>query len=336
MDAILVANKAIGPGEPVFIVAEAGLNHNGDPRLARQLVEKAAECGADAVKFQTYRTAELFPPDHPDYAAFERAEFNRGVYESLMDAAAERGIALLSTPFDEASADLLDDLGVPAFKIGSGEVTHHAFLRHIAAKGKPVILSTGMSAMDEIDDAVDALEAGGCKQLALLHCVSAYPCPLGEANLAAIRELVERFGVPAGYSDHTEGNLACVAAAALGARIVEKHFTLSRHLPGWDHFFSHDPDRFKTLVEEIRSVEAALGKGTKGVRGVEESIHPYARRAVYAAKAIRKGEALVRESLAVRRPLGPLPAERLDAVLGKPCARDIAAGEALRPEDGGA
>ncbi|MEW6235166.1 MAG: N-acetylneuraminate synthase family protein [Candidatus Omnitrophota bacterium] len=333
MDPFAISGKTIGEDQPCFIVAEGGLNHNGDPDLAVRLIEVASAVGADAIKFQTYTPHELFPPDHPEFAKFQKTVFDKKTYLRLQDTAKSKKIILLSTPFDEASADLLDEIGVPAFKIGSGEVTHLNLLRHIAAKGKPIILSTGMSTLNELDAAIAALCETGEAPLCLLHCVSSYPCPLEKANVRAIETLRERYGRLVGYSDHTTSDLAALAAISLKACIIEKHFTLSHHLPGWDHFFSYDPHQFEHFIHSIRQLESALGGKEKKVFDHEEPIRAIARRAIYARVPLKAGQAISRESVIVRRPEGPLSADALDWILGKTLLHDVAEGAPLRRED---
>lgn len=331
---MIIAGKEIAEGRPCFVIAEAGLNHNGDAEIAERLIECAAECGADAVKFQTYHAAELFPPDHPEYEKFRRMEFSLETYRRLATVARERDIILLSTPFDESSSDLLDEFGAPAIKVGSGELTHLDFLDYLSRKNKPIILSTGMSTLDRIDAAVRVIrDRPNAPDLALLHCVSAYPCPIEDANVRNLLLLRERYGLPVGYSDHTVSDHAPLAAVALGACVIEKHFTLSRHLPGWDHFFSYPPEALKTLIESIRLVETALGVSEKSIRALEENIEAIARRAIYARRDIEAGETFSRDNLVVRRPAGPMGAERFASLLGKRAARNIAAEDALNEED---
>jgi len=333
MDHFTIDGKTIGENQPCFLIAEGGLNHNGDPDLAVRMIEVAAAIGADAIKFQTYTPNELFPPDHPEFAKFQKTVFDKKTYMRLQETAKSNKIILLSTPFDEASADLLEEIGVPAFKIGSGEVTHLNLLRYIAAKGKPIILSTGMSTLEELDAAVSAVSESGSAPLCLLHCISAYPCPLEKANVRAIEILRERYGRLAGYSDHTTSDLAALAAVSLKACIVEKHFTLSHHLPGWDHFFSYDPHQFEHFIHSIRQTESALGGKEKKVFDQEEPIRAIARRAIYARISLKAGQKISRESVIVRRPEGPLSAGALDWLLGKTLLQDIAEGAPLRRED---
>lgn len=333
MTEIVLKQKVIGDHQPCFIIAEAGLNHNGDPNLAHQLIDAASGCGADAIKFQTYKTEELFPPDHPDYQKFQQTEFTDEIYHSLKTHAEEKGLVFLSTPFDEGSLALLEELNVEAIKIGSGEVTHLAFLKRVSQAKKPVILSTGMSTVPEIQAAIHALLGQGCSQLALLHCVSAYPCPADKANIRMVSFLKKHFTLLTGYSDHTTSDTAAMSAVALGACIIEKHFTLDHELPGWDHFFSYNPSQFKTMVQSIRETEAVLGSCTKTVEAVEEAIHKIARRSIYARRDIYAGEIIEEHNLVIRRPVGPLQADQIDAVIGKRAVKDIPAESALRLED---
>jgi N,N'-diacetyllegionaminate synthase len=330
MSSIVIGTKTIGPGHPCFIIAEGGLNHNGSEDLAIALMEKAAACGADAVKFQTYTPEELFPPDHPDYAKFQKCVFSRAVYQNLQQVADTHNLILLSTPFDEASADLLDALHFPAFKIGSGELTHHSFLAYLAAKRKPMIVSTGMSTQEQVRQAVNVIQRAGNRQLALLHCVSSYPCPVDQAHIKMVKELQQCYPVPVGYSDHTTVDTPAVAAVALGACIVEKHFTLSHHLPGWDHSFSYDPEQFKRFTTSIRETEAALGSAEKRIFEPEEPIRQIARRAIYTRTDLPFGHIVRRDDLVIRRPIGPIPADQIDSVVGKTLRVAVPAKSALK------
>lgn len=332
MTSIQLSNKTIGDDHPCFIIAEAGLNHNGEPNLAHDLIDSAAECGADAIKFQTYKTQELFPPDHPDYKKFQQTEFTLKTYRELKSHAEEKNMVFLSTPFDVDSLQMLESLDVEAIKIGSGEVTHLAFLKRVAQTNKPVILSSGMSTVPEIQTAVQTLLGSNCKGLALLHCVSAYPCPPEKANIRMVSFLKKHFNLLTGYSDHTTCDTAAMSAVALGACILEKHFTLDHELPGWDHFFSYDPTQFKTMVHMIRETEAVLGLGDKVLVDVEEEIHKIARRSIYARRDIKAGETIEEHMLVIRRPVGPLQADQLDAVIGKQAKINIPAESPLRLE----
>jgi len=341
--AFVVAGRRIAPGAPAFVIAEAGVNHNGDPALARALVDAAADSGADAVKFQTFRTAALTSRAAPK-AEYQIATTGGGESQSEMLArlelgvetltalqahAAMRGLVFFSTPFDEGSADTLGALGVPLFKVASGEITNLPLLRHVATKGQPIILSTGMSTLDEVDAALAAIRGVADVSVALLHCVSAYPAPVGDVNLRAMDTLRERFGCPVGLSDHTLGLEVAFAAVARGAVIVEKHLTLDKALAGPDHRASLEPGEMAALVRGIRNVEAALGDGEKRPMPSELDTRRVARKSLVAARPIRAGERLAKESIVIKRPgTGVSPAE-LDRALGRRVRRDLAADDVI-------
>jgi N-acetylneuraminate synthase/N,N'-diacetyllegionaminate synthase len=341
--AFVVGDRAIGDGARVFIVAEAGVNHNGDPALARRLIDAAVEAGADAVKFQTFRSAALVSRHAPkaDYQLattggeesqaemLARVELTLEQHVELRDYCAKRGIVFFSAPFDPASVEALDGLGVALFKVPSGEITNFPLLRQIASKRKPVILSTGMSTLAEVADAVAAIRAAGDPPLALLHCVSAYPAPVAEMNLRAMDTLREQFRCPVGLSDHTLGIEVALAAVARGAAIVEKHLTLDKTLPGPDHRASLEPSELAALVRGVRAVEAALGDGAKRPMPSEADVRRVARKSLVAARPLRAGEALTAADVAIKRPGTGLPPSELPAVLGRRVRRDVAADEVL-------
>ncbi len=335
--AIDVGGCAIGPGHPCFIIAEAGVNHNGDVRLATALIDAAIAARADAVKFQTFH-AERTISRHAPKAAYQLA--TTGATESQLDmvrrlqlppeAFAElsaycrsRGIMFLSTAFDEDSADLLDALDVPAFKIASGEVTNLPLVEHIARKGKPVLLSTGMSTLAEVGEAMDAIRRTGNTRVAVLHCVSNYPADPVDANLRAMRTLADAFEAPVGYSDHTLGIDVALAAVALGACVLEKHLTLDTALPGPDHRASLTPQEFAALVRGVRIVESALGSGRKEPAPSERAVAAVARRSLVAARDIEAGVTVTEELIAAKRPgTGLAPAARAQ-LIGRRAKRDI-------------
>lgn len=335
--------RVIGAGAPAFVVAEAGVNHNGDAALARRLVIDAAAAGADAVKFQTFRAADLVTRQAPK-AAYQREttggdggqremlarlELPPEAFAALRDESARHGIVFFSSPFDEASVDVLEALDVALFKIPSGEITNLAFLRHIAAKRRPIILSTGMSTLDEIAAAVGAIRHAGDPPLALLQCVSAYPAPAEETNLRAMDTLRDRFGCVVGLSDHTTGIEVAIAAVARGAAIVEKHFTVDKTLPGPDHRASLDAAELAALVRSIRRVEAALGDGDKRPMPSEADTRRVARKSLVAARPIERGEKITAQMIAVKRPgTGIAPAD-LERALGRTAARALAADEVI-------
>ena len=347
MTHITISGRRIGPGERCFIIAEAGVNHNGQLTLARQLVDAAVATGADAVKFQTFKAERLASARAPKAAyqlettdrgesqvtMLQRLELPEAYHPELMAPCQRRGILFLSTPFEEASADLLETLGVPAFKIPSGEVTNLPFLAHVARKGRPMILSTGMSTLDEVAEAVRVIRASGDPGLALLHCVSAYPAEPGDANLLSLRTLAESFGVPVGFSDHTPGLAVALAAAALGACIIEKHFTLDRALPGPDHQASLEPQELSELVHGIRTVEAALGHGRKEPVASEQATAAVIRKSLVAARELPSGTVLQPDDLVVKRPGTGIPPGERERVIGRRTRRAVAADQLLSWSD---
>jgi N,N'-diacetyllegionaminate synthase len=330
----------------VFIIAEAGVNHDGDVDRARALIDIAATSGADAVKFQTYDvdalvetgTAKAAYQVDPDAPAETQAEMLRRLalghddFRTLQRYCSDKGIVFLSTPFDPASADFLETLDMPMFKVPSGEVTNTPFLAHLAAKGRPMIVSTGMSDMEEVAAAVAAIKDAGDPPLTLLHCVSAYPADAADVNLRAMQSLAARFGVPVGYSDHTLGTEIAIAAAALGARVIEKHFTIDRNAPGPDHKASLEPDELIGMVAAIRNVESALGNGEKKPMPVEAEIARIARKSLFAACDIAVGEVLSASMIAVRRPGHGMPPTALGTVIGRRTTQAIPAGTPLRED----
>lgn len=343
MPTFKIAQHSIGPGCPCFVIAEAGVNHNGNMDLARKLIDVAAKSGAHAVKFQTFKTELLVTKTAPkaDYQTkntgnsdsqdvmLRKLELSLEAHRELQDYSQKSGILFLSTPFDECSADLLDSLNVPAFKISSGEITNLPFLNHIAKKGRPVILSTGMATLGEVQTAVKALNDGGNIPIALLHCVSNYPARAEDTNLRAMRTMEQAFGVCIGYSDHTLGNEVSLAAVALGACIIEKHFTLDRSLPGPDHAASAEPAELNALVSGIKAVQSALGHGRKEPTASEANTASVARRSIVAGRDIPAHAILEREGLQMLRPGTGLPPALLPYVIGRKARRPIKAGEII-------
>jgi N,N'-diacetyllegionaminate synthase len=345
--AIRIGTRDVGPGRPCFIIAEAGVNHDGDVARAHQLVDLAADAGADAVKFQTFEPDKLAAADAA-MAAYQVA--NTGKRESQADMlrrlvlpheahralqrhAEDRGLVFLSTPFDEASADFLEELGVPAFKIGSGELTNHRLLAHVAKKGRPMLISTGMADLAEVLDAVGVVQRAGCSEAAVFHCVTSYPALPSDANLRAMDTLRSALGVPVGWSDHTPGVTISVAAVARGAALIEKHFTTDRSLPGPDHKASLSPEEIVAMVRAIREVEQSLGDGRKVPRPVELPIRPDSRRSVHAARDLPVGKVLTDEDLVALRPGTGMSAARLPALVGRMVARPVRAGQRFAEED---
>ncbi len=344
---VTVAGRRVGGGAPCYLVAEAGVNHNGDVELARQLVDAAAAAGADAIKFQTFVAEGVASAEAPkagyqlattdgDESQLEmlrRLELGRDAFAELKERTEAHGLAFLSTPFDVASVDLLDELGVAAFKVASPDLTNLPLLEEIARRGRPVILSTGLADLEEVVFAVDAARAAGASDLIVLHCVSEYPAAPADANLRAMATMAERLGVPVGYSDHTEGVEVALAAVALGACMLEKHFTLDRSLPGPDHRASLEPDELAELFADARRVEAALGDGVKAPTEAERENAAVVRRSLAAAGDLAAGVELTRELLTALRPGTGIPPARIDEVVGRRLRRDLARGELIGEGD---
>jgi len=338
---VRIGDREVGPGHPCFIIAEAGVNHNGEVKLAKELVDIAADAGADAVKFQTFKAECLVSAAAPkaDYQLrttdaaesqmdmLRKLELSEAAYEELSAYCAEHNILFLSSPFDEGSANLLDDLGVPAFKIPSGEITNLPFLEHIARMGKPMIVSTGMSTLGEVETAVRTIRTAGNNDLVLLHCVSNYPANPADVNLRAMATMATAFGVPVGYSDHTREIEVALAAVAMGACVIEKHFTVSRNLVGPDHEASVEPDELKALVGGIRTVESALGNGQKSPAPSEANTAEVVRKSLVAACDILPGTTLTREMIAARRPGTGLPPDMIQFIVDGTAKQEIVQGD---------
>ena len=343
MERIEIDGRAIGAGARCFIIAEAGVNHNGDVETAKRLVDVAVESGSDAVKFQTFSVDLLVAPDAPK-AEYQRVttggeesqaemirklELPDAAFRELEAYCEERGIIFLSSPFDHASVDLLDEIGVSAFKVPSGEIVNLPLLRHIAQKGKPVILSTGMSYLGEVERAIRTVREAGNEQLVVLHCISNYPTDASDVNLRAMETMSRAFGVRVGFSDHTLGINVPLAAVALGACLIEKHFTLDRNMAGPDHRASLEPEELKAMVQGIRTVEQALGDGIKEPAESEFNTRQVARRSIYLRTAADAGTVLREEDLVALRPTGGIPPDQFDFVIGRRLRRSLPAGTLL-------
>jgi N,N'-diacetyllegionaminate synthase len=338
---ILIGDTVIGNSTRVYVVAEIGINHGGSLSQAMKLIDAAADAGADAVKFQTFRTERLMIPNRDRLAQqeetafqlFRRLELGGEDYEKLKQQADDRNISFFSTPFDEESADLLDRIGVPAFKIASSDVTHTPLLRHIAAKKKPVLLSTGMSFLSEIAEAVWTLKTSGASEILLLHCVSSYPAPADSLNLRAIQTMRDYFDLPVGYSDHTEGILLPLVAVSLGAVVIEKHFTIDKQARGPDHKLSMDPDELGALVRSIRSVESSLGDGRKCPAACEAENRLLSRRSIVASVDIRAHETVAPWMLGFKRPGTGIEPKQAEKILGMKVRRNICRDTLLQWDD---
>ena len=323
--------------EKVYIIAEAGDNHNGDFNTALKLVDVAKRAGADCVKFQTFVTEEIISKyaemaeyqkkntgkEESQFEMVKRLELSFDEFRKIKEYCDRVGIQFLSTPFDLKSVDFLNELGVPFFKIPSGEITNYPYLIKIAHTGKPVVMSTGMCEPDEILAAINVLEKNGSGEITLLHCNTEYPTPLKDVNLYAMRTMKKMFGKKVGYSDHTKGIEVPVAAVALGACVIEKHFTLDKNMPGPDYKASLEPDELGRMVKNIRNIEIALGDGVKRVSESERKNIAIARKSIVARRNIQEGEILTEENLAVKRPgTGINPMQWME-VLGTRAVRDF-------------
>lgn len=329
--------------EKVFIIAEAGVNHNGKKSYALELIDVACQAGVDAIKFQTFQAESLaskwtkkaeyqktaLKSQEGQLAMLKGLQLPFKVFEDLRKCCDRKGIMFLSTPFDCKSADFLEDI-VPAYKISSGDLNNLPFLEYIARKNKPILLSTGMATLKEVKEAVKTIrdnqkcikEDVMFKPLMLMHCTTSYPCPHKEANLLAIQTLKKEFRCPVGYSDHTEGIEVSVAAVALGATIIEKHFTLNKNMPGPDHKASAGPKELKQLVEAIRNTEVGLGNGIKKPQSCEKENIKVARKSLVAARDLKAGEKISQKMIEIKRPGSGIAPGKLDKVIGKTLKRD--------------
>ena len=328
-----------------YIIAEAGVNHNGDMEKAKELIDVAKDAGADAVKFQTFNAEELASKeaskvdyqkeedeDDGQYEMLKELELAKKNFEELKDYASEKNITFLSTPFEKRSADILEDLGVEAFKIGSGEITNTPLLRHIAKKDKPIILSTGMSDLGEVEDAVDVLKDENA-EFVLLHCVSNYPTRPDEVNLRAMETLEQAFDVPTGFSDHTTDTHVPVAAVARGATIIEKHFTLDKSLEGPDHDASLNPEELEEMITKTRETEKALGNGVKKPAKREGKNKEAIRKGIVASEDIKKGEILEESKISIKRPAEGIKPKHLERIIGKEAKADIKSDKPIHWKD---
>ena len=342
---LTIAGRPVGPGHPPYIVAEMSGNHNGRIERALAILDAAKAAGADAVKLQTYR-ADTITIDHdgPDfrvgkglwegqrlYDLYQEAHTPWEWHEPIFRHAREIGIAVFSAPFDPTAVDLLEALEAPAYKIASPEIVDIPLIRLVARTGKPLILSTGMASFAEIEEAVAAARDAGAREIAVLHCISAYPTPIGKANLSNIPDLAERLGTVVGLSDHTMGTLAATVAVGLGASLIEKHVTLARADGGVDSAFSLEPAELERLVADTRAAQAALGTPAYGPTEAERDSLRF-RRSLYVVADVKKGAVITEASVRSIRPAHGLPPKYLDAVLGQKASRDLKRGEALKAD----
>ncbi|HFE51999.1 MAG TPA: acetylneuraminic acid synthetase [Bacteroidetes bacterium] len=345
MAELKIGEVRVGDGLPPFVIAEAGVNHEGDMNVAKRMIDLAADNGAQAIKFQTYKAERLAARESPAYWKTDKTQrdffkmydrFWRDEYLELAEHARKRGIIFLSTPFDEEAVDFLDEV-VPAFKIASADMTNLPFLRYVARKGKPMLISTGAATIEEIRQALLAIESEGNDQVALLHCILSYPTPHELANLRMIQGLKEQFPhVVIGYSDHTVPDpsmVLLVTAYLLGASILEKHYTLDKTLPGNDHYHAMDPDDLRRLTANLKLIQESLGQKERKLLECELPARQYARRSLVAKVNIKKGQVITEEMLTAKRPGTGISPAQLHTVVGRQAARDIPEDTVLQRSD---
>lgn len=346
---VRLGSKKIGPLEPCFVIAEAGVNHNGDLKIAHALVDEAAGAGADAVKFQTFNTISLVTrraskaryqlegrgrDDTTQAAMLKPLELSPKDHRSLMAHCADRGILFLSTPYDWSSACLLHDMGVVGLKVASTDTTNLPFLKQLDTLGLPIILSTGMCDLHEVNDAVNTLAmTRQADRLVLLQCTSEYPAPEDQLNLRAIKSITKATGCPVGFSDHTIGIEASGWAVAAGAVVIEKHFTLARSMPGPDHRASLEPGELERMIANIRRVEAALGDGHKRIQAIEFGNKPMMQKGLVLTRTLPKDATIMSDDVTCKRPADGLKPKYRDYVIGKKLSREVQADEPLKAED---
>lgn len=333
-----------GESNSTYIIAEIGVNHNGDINLALKMIDAAYEAGADAVKFQSFKSDKLvsrfaekakYQQDHTgtnetQLEMLKKLELSPEDHLIIKEYCAKKNIDFLSTPFDEETAIFLKEIGIHAYKVGSGDLTNIPFLRKIDEFGLPIILSTGMSNLGEIEEALEVINKSS---IALLHCTSSYPAPVEDINLRAMVTIQKAFNKVVGYSDHTEGIEIALAAVALGARIIEKHFTLDKNLPGPDHKASLEPHEFKQLVKSIRIVEKSLGDGVKRCMPSEENTKEVARKSLVVSQNLKPGDILTRKNLAIKRPGTGIQPKDYNLLLGKTVKREVKQDQVLTWDD---
>lgn len=344
MQSFKIGERPVGPGEPAYFIAEVGSNFDGDLDRAFRLVDLAREAGADAVKFQTF-AAERIVSAHSFrdlqvgfqsswgkdvHTVYREAEFPREWHEDVLDYASKRNLAFFSSPYDRDAVDLLDDLNVPAFKIGSGDIDWLDMIRYTGSKGKPVLISTGAANLDEVDRAVRTLREAGCEEVCLMQCITNYPSHFEHANVRVLKTYARAFpDVLLGYSDHTQGDVVPLAAVTLGARVIEKHFTDDRTRDGPDHPHSMEPEDFRAMVDRVRNLEKALGSTAKRVTAEEEQTRIIQRRSLHTARAVKAGESLTKDDIVALRPAVGISLDDREAVVGRTAKQDLAEGEAL-------
>ncbi len=326
-----IGKYEIGDTQPVFIIAEVGVNHNGDLELAKNLIRKAARCGADCVKFQTFKADRVVlssapkayyqlkttPVDESQLDMLKSLEMSMDAYSEIIKCCEDEGVLFISTPYNIEDVDFLDSLGVSAFKLASIHAAEPWFARYVANKNKPIILSTGMATMSEVDSTVRAIKNTDNSDLILLQCTTNYPSIIEDSNLLAMKTLQETFKTVVGYSDHTCGDTACIVSVALGAKVIEKHFTLDKSLPGPDQSTSASPDEFSALVKNIRNAELSLGTPVKEPCKIEKMNKKGMRRSIVAKRNIDKGVKITDDMIALKRPSSGISPIHIDEIIGR-------------------
>ena len=340
---VKIGDRYIGEEEPCFIIAEAGVNHNGDINLAKKLIDVAKDAGADTVKFQTFKTERFLSknivvPKHVKsteslFDTIRKLELSEEGHYELSKYCKRKGIIFMSTPMDNNSVDLLDNIGVPVFKVASSDLDNLPLLDYIAKKEKPIILSTGMGTIGEVGEAVEVIKSNGNDDIIILHCVSTYPPRVEDVNLRAINTLRDAFKLPVGYSDHTIGINIPLAAVVIGAKVIEKHLTLDKKMEGPDHAVSADPADLKNLIAGIREIEKSFGTGVKSPSKDEIEMKKSFRKSVVAGVDIKKGETITPEMLSIKRPGTGISPKYFDFIVGRKAERDINKDELLSFKD---
>ena len=346
-NSFFLGKNIISLNEPVYIIAEVGVNHNGDLKLAKKLIQKAAACGANCVKFQTFKADRVVTNDAPkavyqlkttskdesQLSMLEKLEMDMDSYREIMHCCEENGVLFMSTPYNIEDVDFLEELGVPAYKLASMHAAEPWFASYVAKTGKPVILSTGMATLDEVRLTVDAMRKTGNEQIILLQCTTNYPSLLEDTNLLAMQSLAKEFGLIVGYSDHTSNDIACIVSIGLGAKVIEKHFTLDKSMKGPDQSTSATPDEFSRLVKAIRSSELVFGSSIKQPCLIEKENMIGMRRSIVANKNIKKGEVMNELSITFKRPATGLNPKYFEELIGQRVTRNIAIDEQIQWSD---
>lgn len=330
---IKISNKTIGEKFPVFIIAEAGINHNGSLKLAKLLISKAKSSGADAIKFQTFRASDIASIGSPFFKIFKKLELSDDDFKKLSDYAKNKNLIFLSTPFSFDAVDLLTRLRVPAFKIASGDLTHIPLIKYAAKKMKPMIISTGMATLKEIKETINSIKAVRNKKILIMHSISGYPTLENEVNLKVIKNFKRMFPYPIGFSDNGDSNLVPLIAVAFGAKIIEKHFTVNKKMSGPDHKISADPKQLQTMIKEIRKIEKMIGDGKKICQPSELKNRILARRSIVTKIDLKKNTKLSKEMISIKRPAKGIEPKYFSSILGKKMKKNLRKEQPLKWSD---